>query len=119
MQTARSAIRTCIDSASAVEYTATASIPSSWSARMTRTATSPRFATRTRLKRIERAAEDRLDLEQELAELDGVAVLDVNALDDSVEIGLDLVHQLHCLEDAQRLARGDRRALLDERRRAG
>src|SRR5437868_2961991 len=49
MRTARSASRTCSASSSAVEYTATASMPSSCSARMTRTAISPRFATRTRV----------------------------------------------------------------------
>src|SRR5256714_8034232 len=47
MHTARSARRVCSAPASAVENTATASIPSSCSARITRTATSPRFATRT------------------------------------------------------------------------
>src|SRR5438105_1941966 len=49
MRTARSARRTCSAASSAVEYTATASMPSSCSARITRTAISPRFATRTRL----------------------------------------------------------------------
>src|SRR5215218_10979206 len=92
---------------------------SSWRARITRTATSPRFATRTRLNGIERPPEHRLDLEQELSELDGIAVPDVDAADDAVEVGLDLVHQLHRLEDAERLAVCDRRALLDERRRSG
>ena len=48
MRTAWSAMRTWAASASAVEYTATASIPSSCNARITRTAISPRFATRTR-----------------------------------------------------------------------
>jgi len=49
IRTARSASRTCSESSSAVEYTATASTPSSCRARITRTAISPRFATRTRL----------------------------------------------------------------------
>src|SRR5438477_2983170 len=48
MHTARSARRVWSAPASAVEYTATASTPSSCSARITRTATSPRFATSTR-----------------------------------------------------------------------
>ena len=39
--------------------------------------------------------------------------------DDRLGVGLDLVHQLHRLEDAERLPRADRVALLDERRRAG
>src|ERR687897_1130256 len=93
-------------------------MPSSWSARITRTATSPRLATRTRLNGIERPPQCRLDLEQHLAELHGLAVLDVDPADDAVEVGLDLVHQLHRLEDAERLAGKDRRSLLHERRRS-
>src|SRR5918995_133529 len=119
MQTARSARRTCSESLSIVEYTATASTSSSWSARITRTATSPRLATRTRLNGIERPPQCRLDLEQHLAELHGLAVLDVDPADDAVEVGLDLVHQLHRLEDAERLAGKDRRSLLHERWRSG
>src|SRR5919197_592042 len=118
MQTARSASRVCSAPRSAVEYTATASIPSSCSARMTRTATSPRFATRTRLKRIERPAVQRLELEEELPELDRLGVLDRDRTDDALDIGLHFVHELHRLEDAERLARRDRIALLDEGRRA-
>ena len=53
-----------------------------------------------------------------LAVLDRLAVLDVDRADDALDLGLDLVHQLHRLEDAERLARRDRVALLDERRRA-
>src|SRR5215210_9029117 len=119
MQTARSAIRTCIDSASAVEYTATASIPSSCSARITRTAISPRFATRTRLKSIQRPGEHGLEVEERLAELDRLSVLDVDLPDHALDLGFHLVHQLHRLEDAERLAGCDRVALLDERRRPG
>src|SRR5918993_1489536 len=108
MQTARSARRTCSESMS-----------SSCSARITRTATSPRLATRTRLNGIERPPQHRLDLEQKLSELDWVAVGDVDLADDAVEVGLDLVHELHRLEDAERLAGKDRRSLLHERRRSG
>src|SRR5213083_714507 len=46
--TAESAARTWGASRSASEYTATASSPSSWQARITRRAISPRLATRTR-----------------------------------------------------------------------
>src|SRR3989442_5010663 len=46
MQTASSARRTCSDSRSASEKTATVSIPSSRAARMIRNAISPRLATR-------------------------------------------------------------------------
>src|SRR6478735_3648801 len=66
-----------------------------------------------------RAAVDRLELEQELAVLDRLGVLRDDPADDPFLIGLDLVHQLHRLEDAERLADRDRIALLDERRRAG
>src|SRR4051794_11469526 len=47
MQTSSSAKRTCSDSRSASEYTATVSTPSSRQARMTRSAISPRLAIRT------------------------------------------------------------------------
>src|SRR5437870_5064516 len=119
MHTARSARRVWSAPASEVEYTATASIPSSCSARMTRTATSPRFATRTRLKRIERPPVQRLQLEEELAELDRLGVLDRDRPDDALDVGLHLVHELHRLEDAERLAGRDRVAHVDERRRSG
>src|SRR2546421_12965817 len=126
MHTARSARRVCSAPASAVEYTATASIPSSCSARITRTAISPRFATRTRvniseapLQRVERPAVDRLELEQQLTVLDRLGVLDVDLANDRLQVRLHLVHQLHRLENAQRLPRGDGIALLDERIRAG
>src|SRR5438874_8919130 len=136
MHTARSARRVCSAPESAVEYTATASIPSSCSARITRTATSPRFATSTReniaragpptrppyaddpSQRVERTCDDRLELEQELSELDGLGVLDVDRPDDPVDVRLHLVHQLHRFQDAQRLPGADGLPLLDERRRA-
>ncbi len=38
--------------------------------------------------------------------------------DDALDVGLDLVHELHRLEDAKRLAGADRLSFLDERRRA-
>src|SRR2546425_2694387 len=50
MGTAMCAARTWGESRSGSEYTATASSPSSWQARMIRRAISPRLATRTRLK---------------------------------------------------------------------
>ena len=74
-------------SRSAVEYTATASTPSSCSARITRTAISPRFATRTRENTASlldrRRREDRVDLEQELPVLDRLRVLDVDRAHDA------------------------------------
>src|ERR1700749_3763347 len=118
MRTARSARRTCSASSSAVEYTATASMPSSWSARMTRTAISPRFATRTRPNTShDRPAGERLEGEQHLAELDGRRVLDVDRADDGLDVRLHLVHELHRLEDAQRLPGRHDVALFDEGRR--
>src|SRR5690242_14550860 len=84
---------------------------------MTRTASSPLLATRTRLN-IEQAAVDGLEHEEQLAVLDGLSVLAVELPDDPSDLRLDLVHQLHRLEDAERLAGRDRVALLDERRRA-
>src|ERR1051326_712815 len=108
MQTAWSASRVCSAPASAVEYTATASMPSSCSARITRTATSPRLATSTRVNISSEPLQRReavhgLQLEQELPELHGRSVLDVDRADDPLDVRLHLVHQLHRLEDAERL----------------
>src|SRR6266545_489940 len=119
MQIARSASRTWSASRSAVEYTATASSPSSRRVRMTRTAISPRFATSTRVNMptgsdADRAAVERLELEEELPVFDRLRVLRVNASHDALGLRLHLVHQLHGLEDAERLPRLDRIALLDE-----
>src|SRR5438067_13935312 len=85
---------------------------------MTRTAISPRFATRTLLNTVEREGGNRLELEQQLPEFDGLRVLHVDRPDDPLAVGLDLVHEFHRLEDAQGLAGADRVADLDERRRA-
>src|SRR4051794_15188936 len=93
-------------------------MPSSWSARMTRTAISPRFATRTRLNGIQRSAGQRLELEEHLPEFDRLRVVDMDLPHHRLEVGLHLVHQLHGLEDAERLPRTDDVALLDERRRS-
>src|SRR5579862_5299059 len=91
-------------------------MPSSCNARITRTAISPRFATRTRLN-IERPAVQRFELEEQLAVFDGLRVPDVDRAHDALDLGLDLVHQLHRLEDAERLPGRDRIALFDERGR--
>src|SRR4051794_27840302 len=124
MWTAWSARGTCSASRSAVEYTATASMSSSCSALITRTAISPRFATSTRENISggpldpERPAVGRLELEQKLAVLDGIRVRDVDSAYDPFDLGLHGVHQLHRLEDAQRLPLGHGVALLHERRLA-
>src|SRR5690606_20575829 len=59
----------------------------------------------------------RLDPEQHLPVLDGLGVLDQDLAYDPVDFGLELVHQLHRLEDAERLALRHRRADLHVRRR--
>src|SRR5258707_15326699 len=100
-------MRTWSASMSAVEYTATASIPSSCSALITRTAISPRFATRTRLN-IEGRAGQRLELEQQLPVLDRLGVADLELQDDAFDLGLPPAPQPHRPEDSERLARDDR-----------
>src|SRR5690349_16761678 len=42
--------------------------------------------------------------EQRLPELDRLPVLRDNRFDDSARIGFDLVHQLHCLDNAKHVA---------------
>src|SRR5262245_31151456 len=90
---------------------------------MTRTAISPRFATRTRVNigsaSDDRRAADGLELEEQGAELDRLAVVDVDRSHAAVDIGLELVEQLHRLEHAQDLPGRDDVADLDERRRSG
>src|SRR5512138_3630927 len=99
MQMASSAKRTWSDSASAVECTATVATPSSLQARRTRSAISPRLAMRTFLN----MWLARHDPEERLAELDGRRVLDEDLGDGPVDLALDLVHELHRLDDAERL----------------
>src|SRR5262245_8591011 len=102
MHTAWSANLTWSASASAVECTATEARPISRHARITRSAISPRLAINTFLN-IGRSSR-RSDLEQRLAVLDRRAVLDEDGHDRARDVGLDLVHQLHRLDDAQHLA---------------
>src|SRR5262245_27840951 len=114
MQTFSSAKRTCSESVSAVECTATVLIPISRQARITRSAISPRFAMRTFLNT------DLLGQPEEvLTVFDVLAVLHQDLFDLSFELGLDLVHQLHRLDDADHLALAHGLAGLDERRRLG
>src|SRR5437868_1150466 len=96
MHTAWSANFTCSASVSAVECTATVSRPSSLHARMMRSAISPRLATRT-LRNISG------QLEQGLTVLDRGAILDEDPHDRAGRVGLDLVHELHRLDDAEHL----------------
>src|SRR5262245_45314765 len=66
---------------------------------------------------VQRKRAEGLQLEEEIAVLDRLLVLHGDPPDAALVLGLDLVHQLHRLEDAQRLPRLDRIADLDERRR--
>src|SRR5262245_25115843 len=117
MQTASSAKRTWRPLASAVEWTATVRMPSSRQARMTRRAISPRLATRTFLNMTAlRRALGGLDAEKRLPELHRLAVLDQDLGHLPRLVRLDLVHQLHRLDDAEGLALPHHRAHLDERR---
>src|SRR5687768_2753275 len=101
MQMSSSAKRTCREFSSASEYTATVLMPSSRHAKITRSAISPRFATRIFLNI---GLVGRLDGEEALAVPHGLAVLDVDAGDFAVVLGVDLVHQLHRFDDAEHLA---------------
>src|SRR4029450_8113636 len=97
-------------------------MPSSCSVRITRTAISPRLAMRTRVNIA--FLEDRdatvgeLELEEQLAVLDRLRVLGVNRDDGPRLVDLHLVHELHRLEDAERLAGDDNVADGHERARA-
>ena len=61
------------------------------------------------LDRVQGPRVEALELEQELAELDGRAVLDVHRADDALDLRLELVEQLHRLEQTQGLSRRRRR----------
>src|SRR3989304_9658727 len=110
MHTFSSAMRTWRESRSASEWTATVARPASRHAAMIRRALSPRLAIRT--LEIMRSGPDG---EQPLPELDGLGVLGVPPHDRARGVGLDLVHELHGLHDAQHLALGDEVANLDVR----
>src|SRR5262249_31062812 len=110
MCTDSSANLTTADSASAVEETATDLIPSSRHARATPSAISPRVAIRT-LSNI-------LEVHQRLLELHPVAVRADDLRNASTAVGLHLVHELHRLDDRDRLALVDDVALLDEHLRS-
>src|SRR5258708_2452042 len=83
---------------------------------MMRRAISPRLAISTLEIGIGRS---NLDGEEILAVLDGLSVLRVDLRDDAVEVRFDLVHQLHCLDDAEHLPLRDTVAYLHEGRRFG
>src|SRR5208282_6534070 len=115
MHTLSSASRTCIASASAVEWTATVAIPSSLQARSMRSAISPRFAISI-LSNMERRL---FDNHKRFAVLDGLTIFHNDALDRTAPRGRDLIHGLHRFDDQKRLAFPHHGAHLDEGRCAG
>src|SRR5271165_4941961 len=104
---------------------ATALMPSSLQAQMTRSAISPRFATRIFLNmklRLASSGQDHAQLlfayaEQRHSVLDRVSVRDKRFGEHTRDLRLDLVHQLHGFNDAQHLSLLYRIADLDEGRR--
>src|SRR5258706_13670596 len=126
MQTLSSASRTCMASASAVEWTATVRMPISRQARWILRAISPRLAMRTfsnmRLPgdvRPSGGGRRSTHDHQDFAELDRAAVADHDVADRAALRCQDRVHHLHRLDDQERLAGLDKVADLDERRGAG
>src|SRR5689334_17458864 len=103
---------------------ATALMPSSLQAQMTRRAISPRFATRIFLNmNMTCRARSRplllANAEDWHAVLDGAAVVDEHLRDYPGNLSFDLVHQLHGFNDAQHLPLFHRIAYLHEWRCAG
>src|ERR1700728_2808601 len=110
MHTVSSASSTCLVLKSAVECTATVLMPSSRQALRIRNAISPRLAM-TSFSIMARLFDD----EQRLTELHRVAVPGHDRGDAPGLVGLDLIHHLHRLDDAQHLADLDFIPDLDER----
>src|SRR5262249_41094558 len=105
MHTLSSASRTCMASASAVEWTATVAMPSSLQARSTRNAISPGLAIRI-LSTIGLDPGNRLillDDHRRLAVFDRLAVIDQDLGYGAGARRWDLVHCLHRLDDQQRV----------------
>src|ERR1019366_3234111 len=137
MHTASSANRTCRARASTSECTATVFTSSSRQALRTRSAISPRFAIRIFLNIAPsvgrtpaghafahpmcraRWALRLLDPKELLTVFHALAVLREHFGHGARAFGLDLVHQLHRFDDAERLPRADHRPHLHERRRVG
>src|SRR5947209_437007 len=118
MQTLSSARRTCMASASAVEWTATVAMPSSLQARSTLSAISPRLAIRI----LSNIPFDQIgvrlrsfDDHQRFSELDRLTVLEQNLQDRSRARCGDLVHRLHSLDNQERIIDFDHAANIDER----
>src|SRR4051794_22303072 len=111
MQTLSSARRTCMASASAVECTATVWMPSSFAARSTRKAISPRLAMRI----LWNIVMPLFDHDKRLAVFDRLGVLEQDRRHRSGAWRWNLVHRLHRLDDEQRLALAHFLANRDER----
>src|SRR5690606_22595354 len=110
MHTLSSASRTCMASASAVEWTATVAMPSSLQARRMRRAISPRLAMRI-LSNMPTAL---LDDEERLAILHRLPVLHQDRRDRAGARRQDVVEGLHGLDEKQLVADLDARAHFDE-----
>src|SRR5512134_1750883 len=100
MHTLASARRTCMASASAVEWTATLSIPISRHARITRSAISPRFATST-LSNMATAGPRLFDDQKKLAILNGIAVGHQELGDPAAARRANGIHDLHRFDDKE------------------
>src|SRR3954452_24151323 len=123
MAYASSASCTCRAEASASEYTATDSIPRSAQARMTRTAISPRLATRTRrscgsVMAPPRPSATPVELDDRVSGVDDVLVIHDEGADAACGLRTQLVELLHDLHDPDDRAGLLLVALLDKRRRA-
>src|SRR5712691_7916307 len=106
-------------------------MPSSRHATITRSAISPRLAISIFLNKrslclcVSVARHQgtsplrRFNREQALTVLDGLSVLDVTLHHFAVTLGVDLVHQLHCLDDAEHLTLAHGLADVGVRFRAG
>src|SRR5947207_15452790 len=99
MQIASSAIWTCMEFASASEYTATVRIFSSLHARIMRTAISPRLATRI-LSNMRGQGLRGPNLEKRLPKLDWLGVFYHHLRNHPFNFGLNLVHHFHRFDDA-------------------
>src|SRR6266581_1540523 len=119
MQIDSSASRTGSEPASAWEWATTVRIPISRQVRSTRRAISPRLAMRILWNMGATRLPARLYEKQGLAELHRLGVLDEDLDHASGHLRLDLVHELHRLDDAERLALFHRVALAHEWRRLG
>src|SRR5436853_5217293 len=107
MHTDSSASFTYFASVSASEYTTTVRMPISRQSRWMRSAISPRLAIRIFSNML---AED----EERLPVLHRLAVFHQHRLHHAGGVGLDLIHELHRLDDADRLAFLDALAHLDK-----